>query len=255
MRVAALCSYCRAPLKVLSIHAWECVWCKKVMSRDPKYFTATVPMMPRRLSKHEIERLPQEKAFYTSFLTAWKRWAVSDVRFAGEDDKELFDLDLSDAAHHTTLTSPWNAEVWPYKKRFESKCGPQEGPRSRGTHSCKPHWKCTCGIYADKLSDRMQAEHQVFGMIAIWGTVLEWTEGYRAEFAYPTLIVVPDEFPDYKIGPLKKGYETPLIKWAEFAKAIKGEPEIKDEGGQKNVVVKPSSHGFPPSPYRRKRRF
>jgi len=208
--------------------------------------------MPRRLSRREIEQLPQEKAFYTGFLTAWKRWTISDVRRADEDERELFDLDLAldSAAHHTTLTSPWNGEVWPYKKRFESKCGPGD-EHSKGSHSCKPHWKCTCGIYADKLSDRMKAEHQVFGMIAIWGTVLEWTEGYRAEFAYPTLIVVPDDFPDYKIGPLKKGYETPLIKWTEFAKAIKG-TEDRDESGQKNVVVKPNPYGFPQRTRRRR---
>jgi hypothetical protein len=53
-----------------------------------------------------------------------------------------------------------------------------------------PGKTCTCGIYAHKDPDRAieyasEAGRSAWGAVALWGTVVEHHDGYRAEYAYP----------------------------------------------------------------------
>lgn len=58
-----------------------------------------------------------------------------------------------------------------------------------------PRAECSCGVYAAKsdlsLHFRSYAETQViWGEVYLWGKIQDYTEGYRAEFAYPKALYV-----------------------------------------------------------------
>jgi hypothetical protein len=75
--------------------------------------------------------------------------------------------------------------------------------RARCRQHAHPVLTCECGIYA--VASREQAvewaywalEHVpnpfVIGEVQLWGRVLQYTEGYRAEYAYPLGIRIWDE--------------------------------------------------------------
>jgi hypothetical protein len=54
-----------------------------------------------------------------------------------------------------------------------------------------PEPGCTCGVHAIKDPARLARSGRtaaVVGRVAMWGRVIEHTKGYRAEFAYPSLL-------------------------------------------------------------------
>lgn len=56
-------------------------------------------------------------------------------------------------------------------------------------HHHPPEATCHCGIYAAKGKDRHFRQYRegqaVWGEVYLWGKIQEYSEGYRAEFAYP----------------------------------------------------------------------
>jgi hypothetical protein len=66
-----------------------------------------------------------------------------------------------------------------------------------------PHARCSCGIYAVESSDRAlpylsrlfrggpRTVHRVVGPVALWGTAVECTRGWRCSHAYPHALYVP----------------------------------------------------------------
>jgi hypothetical protein len=87
------------------------------------------------------------------------------------------------------LVSLTHDEVWPVGDQLRANaklCG--------GRHKA-PNAKCReCGIYAKKsLNGLIRSgyfDHDAFGMVSLWGRVVDSTDGYRAEFAYPKTIYV-----------------------------------------------------------------
>lgn len=85
---------------------------------------------------------------------------------------------------------------WPFNKALTAECLmdiPHEAP----------HRNCHCGIYAAKdigtvwegyinrmFCHGLSAIPEVFGLVSLWGTVIEYTSGYRAQYAYPHLLVM-----------------------------------------------------------------
>lgn len=52
-----------------------------------------------------------------------------------------------------------------------------------------PEAGCSCGVYAAKAENQhfhsFLGNHPVWGEVYLWGKIQDYTEGYRAEFAYP----------------------------------------------------------------------
>jgi hypothetical protein len=90
---------------------------------------------------------------------------------------------------HSGLTS-LNGELWPPNQSLQAKCS--EFPNGHAS----PHGNCSCGIYAAKSLDQLlmrgYADAEVFGEVYLWGTVVEHEFGWRAQFAYPKTLVVPE---------------------------------------------------------------
>ena len=63
-----------------------------------------------------------------------------------------------------------------------------------------PHFNCTCGVYAAKNLKHLRRfgyeNRGIHGEVYLWGTVVEHTLGWRAQFAYPkSLFLPPDAIP------------------------------------------------------------
>jgi len=60
------------------------------------------------------------------------------------------------------------------------------------THS-SPYWDCECGYYSFKTlelameNSLLHTIGNVLGEAVLWGKIIECEDGYRSEFAYPTI--------------------------------------------------------------------
>lgn len=94
---------------------------------------------------------------------------------------------------------------WPGMTAMRGTCSNK--PASEITdHKC-PSWEHRCGVHAVKDADKVskwgavRVHHSsekvtVIGEIEMWGRVLEYEEGFRAEWAYPLKLYVPSRLPD-----------------------------------------------------------
>ena len=89
-----------------------------------------------------------------------------------------------------------NGEPWLPGRHVEARCRVALAARHT-TEAVNevPNRKCTCGIYAAKNSEHLRrvgyADRGVCGEVYLWGTVVEHTLGWRAQFAYPKHLVLP----------------------------------------------------------------
>jgi len=120
-------------------------------------------------------------------------------------------------------------------------------PRKRARAECQkdsshvPGEACTCGFYAAKdlghlrqmgYSAYMENGPQVtiVGQLAMWGKVIEGTQGWRSEYAYPVKLFVP--FEAWRLAkPVARAYGVPV----ELLNLL--DPEAMPGDGK---VVKPS---------------
>ena len=85
---------------------------------------------------------------------------------------------------------------------------------SRNQPSCHqpPCLTCTCGVYAAKNFQHLRnigyAESGIHGETYLWGTVVEHTLGYRAQFAYPKSIVLPHRAIPFKLTEAESRLQT-----------------------------------------------
>jgi hypothetical protein len=112
---------------------------------------------------------------------AWRTWRVVQTR-AG--------LRLSSVVHD---------DVWEPRTKLRAICA------HRHAHEA-PDATCDCGIYGVR-SESSAARYllgrndpgvvqRVLGLVSLWGAVFEGVDGWRARFAYPYELWLPDEAAD-----------------------------------------------------------
>jgi hypothetical protein len=125
---------------------------------------------------------------YPSEFHAWRGWSV---------EKGL-------------LRSINDGQIWVPGEPFEAECG--QGRQ----HKRIPWPSCTCGLYSVKTFAKLQANKYhtmgAFGKVAIWGEILESTEGYKSQFAYPLVIYVA-HLDHRKVNALRERYQV-MVKMA-----------------------------------------
>ena len=104
------------------------------------------------------------------------------------------------------LASVVQATIWEPNQEAIGECLPLRRfriPRLRRREHHTPDASCTCGIYASTRVDvagRYAFSRQfavsdggarVIGLVSLWGRVVACTHGWRAEFAYPRRIFIP----------------------------------------------------------------
>lgn len=107
-----------------------------------------------------------------------------------------------------------NGTLWPGGTRLEAEC---QNPGPWHWVEKTPGEQCQCGIYAAK--DLMTLSNMVvfprgpyvYGRVSLWGKVIEGEMGYRAEFAYPYEIIVPDTWDLSLVETLRKTYQVDVI--------------------------------------------
>lgn len=85
-----------------------------------------------------------------------------------------------------------------------------------------PGEQCSCGFYSAKSLEHLLCEmsyHRydlesgtfcAVGQVACWGKVIEGSQGWRSQFAYPVKLFVPFEVPKAVALALRKEYGVPV---------------------------------------------
>lgn len=133
-----------------------------------------------------------------------------------------------------------NGTPWFPNRAFRAACEMRPAPSAltlaggRDSHAI-PSLDCTCGVYAvrrrEYLSEIVSAGYGLsltIGQVALWGWVLEYEHGYRAEFAYPAGLVTPDE--------VDQGLRTSLRQSAR----LYGVPVIGASEGERGDALVPA---------------
>lgn len=147
-------------------------------------------------------------------VEGWRAWRV---------DREPPAYGTAPKLHSATFSYYWAPRVL---ARAEcEKCGPDI-----------PGETCTCGFYSAKSLDHLRSMGYhaydaesghicVVGQLACWGKVIEGSQGWRAEKAYPVRLFVP--FEGWRLGPaLKKAYGVP-VAMLNLLDPTKMPPEVK----------------------------
>lgn len=123
----------------------------------------------KKIKKINDEPLP--KSEINEVINAWRVWRlVSNGKNAilrSCVTGAMWEAGVPMAATEKLLARQKYNGVYAYKKEIEPK------------------------DYGYTIADGSEGEILVHGRIALWGKVIEHEEGYRAEFAYPTHIIVP----------------------------------------------------------------
>lgn len=132
-----------------------------------------VPVIPPRAA--------EPPAAMTGYVLAWRQWGV-----------------VSHRGGTLRLTALTQRAIWPPRGRLVAEC-----PAGQVQQHLPPEPGCSCGIYAVKNGSefhphmlrsnivwRGSAESVpwVVGKVALWGRVLEFTDGFRAQYAYPYVL-------------------------------------------------------------------
>jgi hypothetical protein len=98
--------------------------------------------------------------------------------------------------------------LWPGDRPLEAEC-----PRAHTS----PDSGCSCGIYALAESEPWPyysfegPTYPVWGEVLLWGVVVQGSQGYRAQFAYPKALNLAHK--DYRfVGPLRASYPAVAVR-------------------------------------------
>ncbi len=121
---------------------------------------------------------------YVEPLGGWRLWSVA----AGPGGVRLRSL--------------FHEVDWPPGRALHAACMARRFPWLRRTPGRRrghpaPEDGCTCGLYAARgewlrAYMRRQGGGYVYGRVLLWGLVVECEQGWRAEWAYPERLYVPD---------------------------------------------------------------
>jgi hypothetical protein len=143
-----------------------------------------------------------ELTFGTEPIVGWRAWRV--VTFQRRD-----------GTSEPRLAPLYDPITWRPRQRVEAICN------RRGGELHEAPWPtCQCGIWA--LPERDAAERLVgsasdevaFGPVALWGRVLEFERGYRAQYAYPRKLYLYKDAEAGLAGRLQKAYGVPALRLA-----------------------------------------
>jgi hypothetical protein len=137
--------------------------------------------VPRRVPEESVKVVPHPKApDYIEPMLGWRSWRIHEgVLGSVAQSDHIWKTTPQRAYCLAGIPASW-AEFLP-------------------SHEA-PHMGCACGYYATKtylqLREQMPTyryDFFVIGVVAMWGRVIDYTRGYRAEYAHPLLLIgMPD---------------------------------------------------------------
>jgi hypothetical protein len=141
------------------------------------------------------------------YVEGWRTWKVS---------RELPLYGSTPKLYSATWDYYWSPRV---KARADCERCDKLNPET-GLMEGVPGETCSCGFYSAKTLEHLRSMGyigactndqfvSVVGKLANWGKVIEGSQGWRAEFAYPVTVYLP--FEAARLGPaIKKAYGVPV---------------------------------------------
>jgi hypothetical protein len=136
----------------------------------------------RRRTEERADGPVEAAPDYVEPIDAWRAWSVVDVPGG------------------PLLRSIFFPDVWEPRRALLAACHHRRlVPFRRAASHDAPAVRCDCGIYgadpetaAEYLNVPVSGEiARVFGLVSLWGSVLECARGWRATRAYPAVVCVP----------------------------------------------------------------
>jgi hypothetical protein len=109
------------------------------------------------------------------------------------------------AQRRTELVAPLAGITWPARQPMVATCGSQR--------HAPPGDRCACGLYAVTDPGTLEwgpSDHEVLGVVALWGQVLEGARGWRASHAYPRFVLTGPAIPGEQRAALARRYGVPV---------------------------------------------
>lgn len=109
------------------------------------------------------------------------------------------------AQRRTELIAPLAGVLWPPRQPMVAVCAsPNHAP---------PGDRCRCGLYAAAdpgTLDWGPSDHEVLGVVALWGRIVEGARGWRASHAYPRLLLTGPGIAGEQRAALARRYGVPV---------------------------------------------
>ncbi len=123
---------------------------------------------------------------YCEVLTGWRAWNIS--------------VDLEPAVLYPISS---NTNAWKPLEAPAAECdNGEDSPDLTRCPECSalvhvaPMTGCACGYWSFKTKAHLEISGfrsaKVFGQVSIWGKVIEHKDGYRSQFAYPSVLYADD---------------------------------------------------------------
>lgn len=161
----------------------------------------------RCLATIEATALEAPPVLYTpDFFTGYRAWQI--IRTWLPDEMLSFAQHLEAVEGGARVA--WDTQpparlgsaghVWREYERAEAQCGaghvaPCSSPCRTYGHGCGWYaWQDPADLYADTHFQRERGEDRLaYGEVALWGRVWEHGKGYRAQYAYPQVLWLPQD--------------------------------------------------------------
>ncbi|MEJ2866510.1 hypothetical protein WCD74_01950 [Actinomycetospora sp. OC33-EN08] len=109
------------------------------------------------------------------------------------------------AQQRHALFSPLTGTPWPAGRPMVAQCAsPRHTP---------PGTSCPCGLYAVDDTATLgwsPSDHEVLGVVALWGDVVEGERGWRASHAYPRFLVTGPGVSEEQRAVIARRYGVPV---------------------------------------------
>ena len=166
---------------------------------------------PAEASATPTDAYDPEIPVYAEVFTGWRAWGVP----------------MLDSWVIPKLQSVTHKEAkWLPRQVCEARClraeaaGTSRTPGRYAAHHI-PEEKCSCGLYAAKSLEQLKrlrysqynedrdGYFKVVGEVSMWGKVIEGSQGWKSQYAYPRHLYVPYEAWRL-VEPLKDAYGVPV---------------------------------------------
>lgn len=170
------------------------------------------------------------------YVVGWRAWDVA--RQPDSDGKVM-------------LQSVTHSYTWVPFEKARAECSVCTSTDTRA-RDCIPGDACSCGFYAAKSLEhlRTMSYHTynsedddgpvtIVGRLAMWGKVIEGSQGWKAEYAYPEMLFVPFEVAKSLAQPVSNTYGVPVTLLNLLDPAAR-------PGRKRLPVLKPEAADFRP---------
>lgn len=163
--------------------------------------------MRAQFEEYAPKTFPTEKR--TECVVGYRKWHLKRVY---PDGWMLCSLN-SGKFHVYGTCSRVEQEGWPGYQAKEAICN--RAMYDDEAHK-SPEAECACGIHAYKEPITLDAmTPMVYGTLNMWGKIIEHSEGYRAQYAYPShLAVYGKESTERMRDDLQAAYGVPVELWS-----------------------------------------